>query len=84
MHHPNIVQHLGTHQDPGWNVPPSSTDGADGRQPDPLESFPQPIPYHIQVNICHDIVLALSFLHSNGIVHRDLSSNNVWATYQQH
>ena len=42
-----------------------------------LESSPQPIPYHIQVNICHDITLALSFLHSNGIVHRDLSSNNV-------
>ena len=42
-----------------------------------LENSPQPIPYHIQVNICHDITLALSFLHSNGIVHRDLSSNNV-------
>jgi serine/threonine protein kinase len=42
-----------------------------------LESSPRPIPYHIQVNICHDITLALSFLHSNGIVHRDLSSNNV-------
>ena len=42
-----------------------------------LESSTQPIPYHIQVNICHDITLALLFLHSNGIVHRDLSSNNV-------
>ena len=35
------------------------------------------IPFHIQVNICHDITLALSFLHSNKIIHRDLSSNNV-------
>ena len=42
-----------------------------------LESSPQPIPYYIQVNICHDITLALSFLHTNGIIHRDLSSNNV-------
>ena len=42
-----------------------------------LESSTQPIPYHIQVNICHDITLALSFLHSNDIVHRDLSGNNV-------
>ena len=42
-----------------------------------LESSPQPIPYHIQVNICHDMSRALSFLHSNGIVHRDLSSSNV-------
>ncbi|MCG8623201.1 MAG: protein kinase, partial [Proteobacteria bacterium] len=36
-----------------------------------------PIPFHIQINVCHDITLALRFLHSNGIVHRDLSSNNV-------
>jgi serine/threonine protein kinase len=42
-----------------------------------LQSSPQPIPYHVQVNICHDITLALSFLHSNGIVNRDLSSNNI-------
>lgn len=40
-----------------------------------LESFPQLILYHIQVNICHDIILALSFLHSNNIVHQDLSSS---------
>ena len=42
-----------------------------------LEGSSQPIPYHIQVNICCDIALALSFLHSNSIFHRDLSSNNV-------
>jgi serine/threonine protein kinase len=42
-----------------------------------LESSIQPIPYHIQVNICHDVTLALSFLHSNNIIHRDLSSNNI-------
>ena len=35
------------------------------------------IPFHIQVNICQDITLTLSFLHSNKIIHRDLSSNNV-------
>ena len=42
-----------------------------------LKNSSQPIPYHTQVNICHDIALALSFLHGNDIVHRDLSSNNV-------
>jgi hypothetical protein len=42
-----------------------------------LETATRSIPYHIQVNFCHDIALALTFLHANGIVHRDLSSNNV-------
>ena len=42
-----------------------------------LGSSTQPIPYHIQVNICHNITLALLFLHSNSFVHRDLSSNNI-------
>ena len=45
-----------------------------------MESSAQSIPYHIQVNICHDITLALSFLHSNNLIHRDLSSNNVLLT----
>ena len=35
------------------------------------------VPYHIQVNIYPDISLALSFLHSNKIIHRDLFSNSM-------
>ena len=42
-----------------------------------LERAHEPLSYHTEVNLCHDIALALSYLHSNGIVHRDLSSNNV-------
>ena len=42
-----------------------------------LERLTAPLPYHTQLNICHDVALALAYLHSNDIVHRDLSSNNV-------
>ena len=42
-----------------------------------LEKSSEPTPYHVQINLCHDVSLALSFLHSNNIIHRDLSSNNV-------
>ena len=75
--HPNIVQYLDICQDPDTGLPALLMELMDDNLTNFLESSPQPIPYHIQVNICHDITLALSFLHSNGIFHRDLSSNNV-------
>ena len=75
--HPNIVQYLDICQDPDTGLPALLMELMDDNLTHFLESSPQPIPYHIQVNICHDITLALSFLHSNGIFHRDLSSNNV-------
>ena len=74
---PNIVQYLGIYRDPDTGLPALLMELMDDSLTHFLESSPQPIPYHIQVNISHDITLALSFLHSNGIVHRDLSSNNV-------
>ena len=38
-----------------------------------LERSPGPLSYHIQLNICHDITLALVYLHSNRLIHRDLT-----------
>ena len=77
IRHPNIVQYLCMRQDPDTGLPVLLMELMDESLTHFLESSPQPIAYHIQANICHDITLALSFLHSNGIVHRDLSSNNV-------
>ena len=42
-----------------------------------LERSQQSLAYCVQVDICHDIALAVPYLHSNDIIHRDLSSNNV-------
>ena len=77
IRHPNIVQYLGTHQDPDTGLPVLLMELMDNSLTHFLENSTQPIPYHIQVNICHDITLALSYLHNRKIVHRDLSSNNV-------
>ena len=77
IRHPNIIQYLGMYQDPDTHLPVLLMELMDDSLTHFLESSPQPIPYHIQVNISHDISLALAFLHSNGIIHRNLSSNNV-------
>ena len=77
INHPNIVQYLGTYRDPDTNAPLLLMELMDKSLTHFLESSPGPIPYHVQVNLCYDIAQALAFLHSNGIIHRDLSSNNV-------
>ena len=77
IRHPNIIQYLGLNRDPDTGLPALLMELMDDSLTHFVECSTQPIPYHIQVNICHDITLALSFLHSNSIVHRDLSSNNV-------
>ena len=77
INHPNIVQYLGTYRDPDTNAPVLLMELMDDSLTHFLESSPRDIPYHIQVNLSYDIAQALAFLHSNVIIHRDLSSNNV-------
>ena len=77
IHHPNVIQYLGTTTDPVTNMPVLLMELMDTNLTGYLGDADQPLPFHTQVNICHDVALALSFLHSNDIIHRDLSSNNV-------
>ena len=77
LRHPNIIQYLMVYIDPDTGLPALLMELMDDNLTHFLESTPQSLPYHIQVNLCHDITLALSFLHSNSIIHRDLSGNNV-------
>ena len=75
--HPNIVQYLMLHHDPETGLPVLVMELMGSSLTQFLESSTHPLPLHVQVNLCHDVVLALSFLHSNNIIHRDLSGNNV-------
>ena len=75
--HPNVVQYLGTYTDPDTRLPVLLMELCDESLTAFLERSPGPLSYHIQVNICHDVTLALVYLHSNGFIHRDLTGNNV-------
>ena len=75
--HPNIIQYLGVYREPDTNAPVLLMELMDESLTHFLESSQNPVLYHIEVNILHDTILALAFLHSNGITHRDMSSNNV-------
>ena len=77
MRHPNVAQYLGVTLDPQSGLPILLMELLDGNLTDFLEQSDRPIAYHIQVKLWHDIALALTYLHSKHIIHRDLSGNNV-------
>ena len=77
LKHPCIVQFLGVVQDPTHRRPILLMELMDESLTHFLEHSPSSLPYHTQVNITYDIVQALAYLHSNRIIHRDLSSNNI-------
>ena len=77
MRHPNVVQYLSIAHDPQSGLPILLMELLDENLTDFLEHSQEPLQYHIQVNLWYDIALALTYLHSKHIIHRDLSGNNV-------
>ena len=84
IRHPHIVQYLGMWRDPEFQLPVLLMELLDESLTKYLERSKVPLPYHVEINIAHDVALALAFLHSKDIVHRDLSSNNVLLIAGQH
>ncbi|XP_064393145.1 uncharacterized protein LOC135340726 [Halichondria panicea] len=77
INHPNIVQYLGLSQDPDTQLPVLLMELMDRNLKQLLETSTHPVLYYLQVNLSLDIIQALSFLHANSLIHRDLSSNNI-------
>ena len=75
--HPNIVQYLATYRDPETHLPVLLMELCDESLCRFLERSIGPLPYHTELNISQDIALALVYLHTNGLIHRDLTGNNV-------
>lgn len=75
--HPNIVKYLGTTRYPRLGRPVLLMELMHESLTKFLERSAGPLPYYSQFNVGYDVALALAYLHSKSIVHRDLSSNNV-------
>ena len=77
LRHPNVIQSLGVYRDeiglPVLLMELASENLSSFLQRNPLLSSR----LHIQVDVSVDVVLGVHFLHSNGIVHGNLSSNNI-------
>ncbi len=77
LHHPNIVHCLGIFADRESGFPAIFLELMDENLTHFLERLEDQLPYHLEINFFYDITLALAYLHSNGIIHRNLTSNNV-------
>ena len=73
IRHPNIVQYLGVALDEESGLPILLMELMDDSLTHFLEQSEETLAYHVQVNIGHDITLAIAFLHLNRIVHRATS-----------
>ncbi|KAL5489637.1 hypothetical protein EMCRGX_G018753 [Ephydatia muelleri] len=79
--HPNIIQYLGTHINDPTSCQVLLIELMEESLTSLLErSTPPFLPFNTEINLCRDISLAVAYLHSNDIIHRDLSSNNVLLT----
>ena len=74
---PTHHSYLGIQRDPDSGLPVLLMELAEENLTRYLERSHEHLPYFMQVNICQGVALALAYLHSNDIIHRDLSSNNV-------
>ena len=78
LRHPCIVTFLGLVETPHTLQPILLMELMDESLTSFLErDATHPLPFYLQVNITHNTCLALAYLHAKGVIHRDMSSNNV-------
>ena len=78
--HPCIIQHIGVYLDAHLQRPVLFMELMDENLNTFLKKTTQALSNYHQLHLCYDIALALSYLHSNNIIHGDLNGNNVLLT----
>ena len=77
VHHPCIVQYLDAYVHPDLGEAVLVMELMEETLNAFLDRSKKPLHIHLQFDISHDIIQALSYLHSCNIVHRNLTGNNV-------
>ena len=79
IQHQNVVQYgyLGMTRDPASRLPVLLMELLDKNLTNLFERSQQSLAFYVQMNVRHDIALAVAYLHSDDIIHRDLSGNDV-------
>lgn len=75
--HPRIVQYIDAYVQSDTGQAVLLMELMDESLTSFLDKSPSPLPIYIQIDLCYDVIQALSYLHSNGIVHRNLTGQNV-------
>lgn len=77
VHHPSIIQYMEAYVHPETGQALLLMELMDESLTSFLDRSLHPIPIHIQLDLSYDVIQALAYLHSNNIVHRDLTGKNV-------
>lgn len=77
IHHPYIVQYFDVYIQYETKRSVLLMELMDESLASFLVRSPKTLPIHLQVEFCHNVIQALAYLHSNNIIHRDLTGNNV-------
>ncbi len=83
VRHPHIVQFLGVYMSKHSNLPVLVMEYLHTTLNECIEKY-HILPETVAYTILEDIALALCYLHSKFIAHRDLSSNNILLTVDMH
>ena len=78
--HPHIIQYLSIVQDSQTGNLAILMELMDENLTDFLQKSKEPLSLYNQLKICYDVALALQHLHSNDIMHGNLTSKNVLLT----
>jgi len=77
VHHPCIIQYLDAYIHPDLGEAILVMELLEETLNAFLDRSNKPLHIHIQFDICHDIIQALSYLHSCNVIHRNLTGSNV-------